>query len=102
MPHIFSTDEIRAKVEPIAQEYGVERVMLFGSYARGEATEESDIDLHIDEGRIHGYIQLSGFHLALEDHFGIPVDVLTTGGLDEEFLQDIAKEEILLYEGKTE
>jgi predicted nucleotidyltransferase len=98
LSHIFSTDEIRANVEPIAKEYGVERVLLFGSYARGEATDESDIDLRIDKGRITGLFRLCGFHYDLEQKFGIQVDVLTTGALDEEFLQEISSEEILIYE----
>lgn len=46
--------EIRKFVSKRAEEYGAERVYLFGSYARGEATENSDIDLHIDKGRIRG------------------------------------------------
>jgi predicted nucleotidyltransferase len=97
MSHIFSTDEIRATLEPIAREYGVERVMLFGSYARGNATEKSDIDFRIDKGQIRG-LQFFGFHLDLEDAFGIPVDLLTADAMDAEILRDIAQEEILLYE----
>lgn len=50
--------EIRKFVSKRAEEYGAERVYLFGSYARGEATENSDIDLHIDKGRIRGGIAL--------------------------------------------
>ena len=45
MGKIYTIDEIREKVKPIAEKYGIEKVWLFGSYARGEATEESDVDL---------------------------------------------------------
>ena len=41
---IYTVDEIRKIVSPIAQKYGVAALYLFGSYARGEATVESDID----------------------------------------------------------
>lgn len=47
---IYSIDEIKKIISPIASRYGVERVFLFGSYARGEATEESDLDFRIDKG----------------------------------------------------
>ena len=45
---IYAVDEIARIVRPIAQRYGLRAVYLFGSYARGAATEDSDIDLMID------------------------------------------------------
>ena len=41
---ILSTNEIAARVRPIAEKYRVQAVYLFGSYARGEADETSDLD----------------------------------------------------------
>ena len=42
---ILTIEEITEKVAPIAKEYNLKEVYLFGSYARGEAREDSDIDL---------------------------------------------------------
>ncbi len=96
---IYTIEEISAGVAPIAKAYGVKRIALFGSYARGEATIKSDIDLRIiDKGELKGYFELSGFQLALQDKLDIQVDVLTTGALSEEFLDRIKGEEVLLYE----
>jgi len=95
---IFSIEEIRDVIREIAQRYGVERVTLFGSYARGDARIDSDIDLLIDKGRIRGLFQLSGFHLDLEERFNTHVDLLTTDSLNEKFLKRINGEEIILYE----
>jgi Predicted nucleotidyltransferases len=94
---IYSIDEIRNVIQPIAQRYGVERVALFGSYARGEAKATSDIDLRIDSGEIRDYFKLSGFHQDLEEALQRSVDVLTTGALDEKFLNRIRGEEVNLY-----
>ena len=47
MGKIYTVDEITAAVKPIAEKYGIDKVWLFGSYARGEATEKSDVDLLI-------------------------------------------------------
>ena len=52
MEKIYAMNEIQAIIRPILQDYGVSRAYLFGSYARGEATGQSDIDLRIDGGRI--------------------------------------------------
>jgi predicted nucleotidyltransferase len=94
----YTIEEIKVVVREIAQRYRVERVSLFGSYAKGEAGPGSDIDLLIDKGRIRGLFQLSGFHLDLEEKFNTNVDVLTTDSLSDKFLQRISGEEILLYE----
>ena len=51
---IYTIDQLRAITVPIAASYGVKRLSLFGSYARGEATETSDIDLLVDRGSIPG------------------------------------------------
>ena len=70
---------------------------MFGSYARGDMTPTSDIDLRIDKGRIRG-IEMGGLLLDLEDALGVPVDLIPTGSLSERFLSSIQKDEVLLYE----
>ena len=49
---IYTVDEIREIVIPIAKKHGVAALYLFGSYARGEATAESDVDFLLDGGKI--------------------------------------------------
>ena len=44
---LYSIDEIRRKARPILKKHGVKRAFLFGSYARGEANAEIDIDIKI-------------------------------------------------------
>ena len=93
----YTLDEIRDIVSRLARQYGAKRVYLFGSYARGEMTEASDIDLRIDKGEIRGF-QLAGLLLDLEDSLGVPVDLVPTTSLDQHFLHSIQDEEVLLYE----
>ena len=42
---LYTIDEIRNRLYPIFEEQGVLRAILFGSYAKGEATDKSDIDI---------------------------------------------------------
>lgn len=86
-------------MEPIARKYGVDRVYLFGSYARGDVTENSDIDLRVDKGSLKGMFALCGLYTEIEEALQTKVDVMTTGSLEEEFLYKIRKEEVLLYGG---
>lgn len=93
----YTVSEIKSIVSRLAKQYGAERIYLFGSYARGDSTPASDIDLRIDKGSIRGF-QLGGLLLDLEDSFGIPVDLVPTSSLDQRFLDTIQKDEVLLYE----
>ena len=93
----YSIGEIKAIVSRLAKQYGAERVYLFGSYARGDMTNSSDINLRIDKGSIRGF-QLGGLLLDLEDSLGVPVDLVPTSSLDQRFLDSIRKDEVLLYE----
>jgi predicted nucleotidyltransferase len=95
---IYSIDEITNIVAPIARSYGIGRLALFGSYARGDATTNSDIDLRIiDKGSLRGMFQLAGFNYDLEEKFDIHVDVLPTDAISDEILDEITKEEIIVY-----
>ncbi len=94
----YTINEIRKKTEPIAKKYGVRRVSLFGSYARGTANESSDVDLYIDKGRLESLIRYFMFVSELEKSFGCHVDVITTGIEDKDFLHAIQQEGVLLYE----
>ena len=97
MDKVYTIDEIRSIVVPIAAAHDVDRIYLFGSYARGEATPGSDIDLRVDKGRLRGLFALGALYADLEDQLGKKLDLLTTGSLDSNFLQHIANEEVLLY-----
>jgi len=94
----FTVDEIKEKTEPIAKKYGVRRVSLFGSYARGTADDSSDVDLYIEKGHLQNLIRYFMFVADLEKTLGCHVDVVTTGIEDKDFLHAIQQEEVLIYE----
>ena len=63
---MLSVEKIQKAIVPLAQKYGVDRVFLFGSYARGTATEKSDVDLRIDRGTLDGF-RFGGFYVDVEE-----------------------------------
>ena len=97
---IYTIDEIRRKVTPIAKKYGVKKLSLFGSYARGEADDESDVDFLIDKGngKIRGMLSYFSFVHALENELGCHVDLISEGISDKNFLTTIKRDEVSLYE----
>ena len=100
MDGVLELNNIRNGVTELGKMYGAERIYLFGSYARGDAKSDSDIDFRIDKGNIRGLFKLAGLQMALEKKFGRKVDLLTTDSLDQKFLKSISDEEILLYDNK--
>ena len=68
MAYTYTIEEIRKIAVPVAKQYGVEKVALFGSYAKGEQKESSDIDLIIKKGNLKGYFAFCGFVNALVSH----------------------------------
>lgn len=90
----MSKDEILAFMKANRQEmidrFGVVKIGLFGSYARGEQTDESDIDIAVElqaENSFRSFFSLKRF---LEDHLGKEVDL----GI-EHTIKPLARERII-------
>ena len=99
MAKIYTIEELKAIIIPIAKKYGIQKVYLFGSMARGDGDENSDIDLRIEKGALKGLLALGGFYAEISEALQKDVDVVTTGSLDQEFLDEIKEDEVLLYAG---
>lgn len=95
MPDILT---IKNTVEPIARFYGVKRLYLFGSYAKGTANEQSDIDLLVEKGKPMSLLKLSGMRQMVEEALNLSVDLVTTTGIEDEFRKEIEGTEMLIYE----
>lgn len=87
-------------VTPIAEKYGADRVALFGSRAKNMEKETSDYDFVISKGNIRSLFQLASFIDELERVFGGKVDVITDTSNDTGFLEQIKKDEVVVYEAK--
>ena len=96
----MSYDELlstkREDILRIAAKYGAYNVRIFGSVARGEADEQSDIDflMNMEPGR--SLFDLGGLLSDLEDLLGCNVDVVTEDGLRDRIRDRVLKEAIAL------
>lgn len=57
----YTISDLEQIIAPIAKKYGIAKVFLFGSFARGDYNEDSDIDLRIEKGEMKGMFALCGF-----------------------------------------
>ena len=94
----LSFEELREIVVPIAEKYGADRILLFGSRARGDNRSDSDYDFYIALGRVKG-LKLCGLLRELEEALGENVDIVTEGAqLDPDFSQEIFRDMRLVHE----
>lgn len=79
----------RDAIRRIAGQHGVARVRVFGSVARGEASETSDVDLVVTRGAGRSFFFPGGLIADLEELLGRPVDVTTDTALAPEIRDDV-------------
>ena len=102
---ILSIDSIKLMILPIVKRYSVDKATLFGSYARGDATAESDVDILIECNNIRNmedYLQLQE---GLKGVIGKNVDVVMADALQSDhtratkrLIKNIEKDKVVIYE----
>ena len=97
---VFSLDDIKEMVKPIAEKYQVEAIYLFGSYARGEADEESDLDFLVFGGADFKLTRILGIAESLRIVSKKEVDAfeIREVNTDSEFYRRVMEEKVLMYE----
>lgn len=76
----------------LRKSFHVDKVGLFGSYARQEQTEESDLDLLVDFETTPNFIQLVELEEHLSKLLGIKVEIITSGGIKDRVRPNIMKD----------
>ncbi|MDO8573806.1 MAG: nucleotidyltransferase domain-containing protein [Candidatus Daviesbacteria bacterium] len=87
-------DQIKKRALPILKEEGATRAALFGSVVRGEATENSDIDILVDLPRGKSLFDLAGLQMKLTKALGSEVDVVTYNSLNPLLKDYILKDQL--------
>ena len=101
----LSIDSIRLLMLPVVRRYAIKRVLLIGSYARGQASKDSDVDLIISGGNFKGLFDYSEAIALFEKAFQKKTDLIMEENVQQDesrsgrrFRQHVKNEGILLYE----
>ena len=96
MPALPSTESVRARLAELLPdlraEYGVRSLSIFGSYARGEQTAGSDLDLLVEFEEAPGLLRFANLQYALEDRLGVPVDLFTRPMLKARIIPSVERD----------
>ena len=89
-PSVLTIKQIKTRMMPVMAKHNIHEVFLFGSYARGEATNKSDIDIYCESGDIKTLIEQGFFEDELEEALGKEVDIVFIGSqMDDYFKQQL-------------
>ncbi|MCL2048431.1 MAG: nucleotidyltransferase domain-containing protein [Defluviitaleaceae bacterium] len=95
-----TTNELITKMLPLLERYPVSKAALFGSYARKEQSEDSDLDILLEFSEPIG-LRYGSLYLDLKEALPVAVGLLTTAGLEEQpenFRESVSRDMVVFYE----
>ncbi|MBI5191221.1 MAG: nucleotidyltransferase family protein [Nitrospirae bacterium] len=85
---------LRQHEDELRRQFGVKRIGVFGSFARGEQTKMSDVDVLVEFDRPVGLFEFIGLEMHLEGLLGRKVDLVTKNAL-KPYIKDRILEEVM-------
>jgi predicted nucleotidyltransferase len=108
MSMVYTIEQLKERIAPLAVKYDLPAVYVFGSYARGEATENSDVDILIDKtgSTIKSLFDRAALYNDLNETLSKNVDLITISGIEQDdvkkrtpwFVENLNRERIAIYE----
>jgi len=92
----MNLEEIKRKTLPIFEKYGVTRAGVFGSVVRGEAADDSDIDILVEIKRRMSLLDFAGLKIELEEALGRKVDLGEYAAIKTLIKEEILNEEVAI------
>jgi hypothetical protein len=95
---VYTVDEIKELFVGIAKKYEIDEAYLFGSYARGDATTESDMDFYIRADKMKSLFILGGLYAEIKNAVKKNIDVITAKAtMEKSFEREMKKDLVKIY-----
>ena len=96
-PGVLTIKQIKDRILPILRKHNINEVYLFGSYARGDANRDSDVDIYCEAGNIKTFIDQGFLEDELIEALGKEVDIVFIGSkMDDYFKEQLEGDKIRL------
>jgi predicted nucleotidyltransferase len=82
----------RDELRQLVSRYGLSRPRVFGSVVSGADTDDSDLDLLVEQGQSTSLLTIAGLKIDEEKLLGVPVSVLSPNGLPPKFRQEVLQQ----------
>lgn len=92
---VLTLSKIKRVIRPILNEYGIRDIYLFGSYARGDAGPDSDVDIYCDKGKVRSLIGQAKLNDELEKALDKKVDIVFIGSDMDKFFEKQIQEDMI-------
>jgi predicted nucleotidyltransferase len=94
----MSREEIETALVSMLGKYGVRKIGLFGSYARGEERTDSDLDVLVEFDKRKSLLTLVRIERELSEHIGVKVDLLTEQAISPYLVERIKADLKVIYQ----
>lgn len=95
--NVYTLKQLKDLMKPVLRKYEINEIYLFGSYARGEATKDSDVDIYCSKGKVRSLIDQGRLIDELEEVLKKKVDIVfDTSEMNEYFKNQIMEDMIKL------
>ena len=94
----MNREDLFKKIISILARYRVKKIAVFGSYARGEAKPESDVDILVEFSERKSLLDLVGIEQELSEALGVKADLLTEKSISPYLIDRIKSEMKVIYE----
>ena len=109
MGKIYTIEEIKEKVTPIAEKYGIETIWLFGSYARNQANPNSDVDILIEGFSGNGLLEMGHLYTDISASLEKEIDIVNVEDLrcdknnpiTQRFIRELKNDRVKIYANKS-
>jgi len=91
------TKDIEEKVIAFLKDCGAKKISIFGSYIRGEATPESDLDIIVEFNESISLLDVVGFEMDLSEQLGVKVELLTEKAISPYIIEEVLAEAKVIY-----
>lgn len=95
---MITNSDMEQQLITILRQYGATKVGIFGSYARNEATPESDLDLLVDFAERKSLLTLARIRRELTEALGLEVDLLTEAAISPYLIDSIKSQQRVIYQ----